>query len=198
MTKVNFILELNERLVGLPRFEVEEHLNFYIEVIEDRMEDGMTEEEAVAAAGSIDDIAEEIIAEIPLYKIAKEKIKPKRRLKGAEIVLLAAGSPVWVPLLIAAVTVVFSLYISLWAVVVSLWAVFGSFAGCFVGGIAASVILLVGKNLSGIAMIGAAIVCGGIAIISFIGCRAATKGCVLLTKKMAICIKKLFIKKEAV
>ena len=79
MTKVNFILELNERLVGLPRFEVEEHIGFYVEMIEDRMEDGMTEEEAVAAAGSIDDIAEEIIADIPLYKIAKEKIKPKSK-----------------------------------------------------------------------------------------------------------------------
>ena len=152
MTKVNFILELNERLDGLPRFEVEEHISFYVEMIEDRIEDGMTEEEAVAAAGSIDDIAEQIIADIPLYKIAKEKIKPKRKLKAVEIVLIAVGSPVWVPLLIAAVAVVFSLYISLWAVVVSLWAVFGSFVGCFVGGIAASVILLVGKNLSGIAM----------------------------------------------
>ena len=197
MTKVNFILELNERLDGLPRFEVEEHISFYVEMIEDRIEDGMTEEEAVAAAGSIDDIAEQIIADIPLYKIAKEKIKPKRKLKAVEIVLIAVGSPVWVPLLIAAVAVVFSLYISLWAVVVSLWAVFGSFVGCFVGGIAASVILLVGKNLSGIAMIGAAIVCAGLAVFSFIGCRAATKGCVLLTKKMALCIKKLFIKKEA-
>ena len=197
MTKVNFILELNERLDGLPRFEVEEHISFYVEMIEDRIEDGMTEEEAVAAAGSIDDIAEQIIADIPLYKIAKEKIKPKRKLKAVEIVLIAVGSPVWVPLLIAAVAVVFSLYISLWAVVVSLWEVFGSFVGCFVGGIAASVILLVGKNLSGIAMIGAAIVCAGLAVFSFIGCRAATKGCVLLTKKMALCIKKLFIKKEA-
>ena len=49
MTKLNFLLSLNEKLAGLPKNEIEEHLNFYVEMIEDRIEDGMPEEEAVAA-----------------------------------------------------------------------------------------------------------------------------------------------------
>ena len=196
MTKVKFLLALNEKLSGLPQDEIEERLGFYIEMIEDRIEDGMCEEEAVAAVGTVDEIAEHIVADIPLYKIAKEKIKPKRKLHTWEIVLIAAGFPVWLPLLIAAFAVFLSVYVVLWSVIVSLWAVFASFVGGFIGGVEASVVLLVSGNLFGVAKIGASIMCAGLAIFSFIACLAATKGTVLMTKKIALGIKKLFIKKE--
>ena len=45
----------------------------FSEMIEDRMEDGMSEEDAVAAVGSVDDIASQIIMDIPLIKIAKKR-----------------------------------------------------------------------------------------------------------------------------
>ena len=196
MTKLNFVLSLNERLAGLPKDEIEEHLNFYVEMIEDRIEDGMPEEEAVAAVGTVDEIAEEIIAHIPLFKIAKEKIKPKRKPRALEIVLLAVGSPVWLPLAIAAAVVMLALYISLWSIIVSLWSVFASLVGCTIGGVVLSVVLLVSGRLVGVGMIGVSLVLAGLAILSFIGCSAATKGTVLLTKKIALTIKKRFIKRE--
>ena len=196
MTKLNFVLSLNERLAGLPKDEIEEHLNFYVEMIEDRIEDGMPEEEAVAAVGTVDEIAEEIIAHIPLFKIAKEKIKPKRKPRALEIVLLAVGSPVWLPLAIAAAVVMLALYISLWSIIVSLWSVFASLVGCTIGGVVLSVVLLVSGRLVGVGMIGVSLVLAGLAILSFIGCSAATKGTVLLTKKTALTIKKRFIKRE--
>ena len=93
MTKLQFLLALHDKLAGLPRNEVEERLNFYSEMIEDRMEDGLSEEEAVAAVGSIDEIAAQITADIPLIKIVKEKVKPKRKRNAWEITLLAVGSP---------------------------------------------------------------------------------------------------------
>ena len=89
MRKQEFIDRLRENLSGLPTAETEERLDFYEEMIEDRMEEGISEEEAVAAIGSPDKIAAQIIEEIPLKKIVKEKIKPKRKLKAWEIVLLA-------------------------------------------------------------------------------------------------------------
>ena len=196
MTKLNFVLSLNERLAGLPKDEIEEHLNFYVEMIEDRIEDGMPEEEAVAAVGTVDEIAEEIIAHIPLFKIAKEKIKPKRKPRALEIVLLAVGSPVWLPLALAAAVVMLALYISLWSIIVSLWSVFASLVGCTIGGVVLSVVLLVSGRLVGVGMIGVSLVLAGLAILSFIGCSAATKGTVLLTKKIALTIKKRFIKRE--
>ena len=115
MTKIKFLLTLNEKLSGLPKEDVEERLNFYSEMIEDRMEEGLSEEEAVAAIGSIDEIASQIVDDIPLSKIAKEKIKPKRRLRAWEIVLLAVGSPLWLILALAALIVIISLYTVIWS-----------------------------------------------------------------------------------
>ena len=102
MTKMQFLMSLHDQLLGLPKEDVEQRLNFYSEMIEDRMEEGMAEAEAVAAIGSPEEIVSQIIADTPLVKIAKERIKPKRRLKSGEIVLLALGSPLWLSLLLAA------------------------------------------------------------------------------------------------
>ena len=52
MTKLKFLFELRDRLEGLPYDEVEERLNFYSEMIEDRMEEGLSEEEAAKAKKS--------------------------------------------------------------------------------------------------------------------------------------------------
>ena len=56
MTKIEFLLALSERLSGLPKEEKLERLNFYSEMIEDRIEEGLSEEEAVAAVGTIDEL----------------------------------------------------------------------------------------------------------------------------------------------
>ena len=49
MTKMQFLLSLHDKLTGLPRDEVEQRLNFYSEMIEDRMEEGLSEEEQYAS-----------------------------------------------------------------------------------------------------------------------------------------------------
>lgn len=197
MTKINFILSLNEKLSGLPKDEIEERLSFYNEMIDDRMEEGLTEEEAVASVGSIDEIAAQIVDDIPLMKIAKEKIRPKRRLKAREIVLLSVGSPLWLTLVLVAASLIITLYAVLWSLVASAWAVFAALAAVAVAGTVAGIFVAIFNGvLSGLALVGAALVCGGLGIFAFIGCLAATKGTVILTKKIALGIKKCFIKKE--
>lgn len=197
MRKEEFLEQLRKALSGLPREDIEERLNFYGEMIDDRMEEGLSEEEAVSDVGSVAQIAAQTVAEFPLIKLAKERIKPKRRLRAWEIVLLVLGSPVWLSLLIAAIAVVLSLYISLWAVVISLWAVFASLFACSVAGIAVGVgLICVGYVSSGFALIGSALVCAGLAIFLFYGCHLATKGTVLLAKAIFLWIKNLFMKKE--
>ena len=196
MTKLEFILSLNEKLSGLPKDDVRERINFYSEMIEDRVEEGVSEEDAVAAAGSVDEIAAQIKAE--LSPVCEEKVKPKKRRIGAvEIVLLVLGFPLWFPLLIGVVSVVFSLYVTLWAVIVSLWAVFGALVGCAFGVLFAGGVFTFGSTLVGIAMIGAGLVLTGLSILFFFVCKAATVGTAWLTKKTALGITRLFIKKEA-
>ena len=197
MNKQDFIASLRASLSGLPKQDVEDRLNFYSEMIDDRIEEGLTEQEAVLAIGSVTTVSSQIIADIPLSKIAKEKIKPKRGLRAWEILLLALGSPIWLSLLIAAFAVVFSLYVSVWSVIVSLWAVFASLVACAAGGIIAGIIfIVVGNVLTGVCMIGTALVCAGLSIFSFFGCKAATKGLLWLTKKLAIVSKNALLKRR--
>ena len=197
MTKLKFLMLLHDRLSGLPQDEVEERLSFYSEMIEDRMEEGLSEEQAVLTVGSVEDIVAQIVADMPLTKIAKEKTKPKRRLKAWEITLLAIGSPIWLSLLIAAVAVVFALYVSLWSLVISLWAVFGSLLAAAIGGMIAGFGFAFGSfALTGIAMVGAAMVCAGLSVLSFFWCKGITKGVVMLTKNMVLGIKNFMLKRE--
>ena len=197
MNKQEFLAELRKGLSGLPQGDIKERESFYSEMIDDRMEEGLSEEEAVSAVGSVDEIVTQVVAETPLAKIAKERIKSKRRLRVGEIVLLALGSPIWLSLGIAAFAVILSLYISLWAVIISLWSVFVSLAACSIGSVPACIIFTVGGDgASGVAMLAAGIVCAGLSIFIFYGCKAATDGTLILTKKIAIWIKNCFIKKE--
>lgn len=197
MRKQEFLARLRRCLAGLPQGDIEERVSFYSEMIDDRMEEGCSEEDAIRQIGSVDEVAAQIVADVLLAERAEETATPKRRLKAWEIVLLALGSPVWLSLLIAAFAVVLSLYISLWAVIVSLWAAFGALIGCALGGVVAGIgFVCGGHSLAGVAMLAAGMVCAGFSIFTFYGCRAATEGAVLLTKKMSLWIKNCFVKKE--
>ncbi len=183
MMKHEFLATLQKKLSPLPRNEVEERLRFYTEMIEDRMEDGVPEEEAVAAVGPIDEIAAQIASDIQPQKPQGEK-QEKRR-SGGQIVLLILGSPLWVPLLIAAFAVGLSLYVSLWSVIISLWAAFGSMVACGVAGLVAGLGMgLGGDPMSGLALAGASAVCLGLAIFLFFGCKVLTDATVRLTTKL--------------
>ncbi len=197
MTKKEFLESLQKGLTGLPKEDIQERLSFYNEMIEDRIEDGLSEKDAVAAVGSVSEIVKQIVADTPLSKIAKERIKPKRRMSALEIVLLVLGSPVWLSLLIVIVAVIFAVYVSLWSVIISLWAVFGSLMACAFGGVASGIIIVLTQNtLTGITVIGAGLLCGGLSIFMFYGCELASKGIIILTKNIALWIKNCFRGKE--
>ena len=197
MSKQEFLRQLRKGLCGLPEADIEERVMFYGEMIDDRIEEGVLEDEAVLSVGSVEKIVEQVVADTPFAKIAKERIKPKRQIKVWEIVLLALGSPIWLSLIIALIAVIFSVYVSLWSVIISLWSVFVSLVACAVGGVAACAVLSVtGSVYTGVAMLSAGLVCAGFSIFMFYGCKLVTKGILFVTKKIAVWLKNCFIKKE--
>ena len=197
MNKQEFLSGLQARLSGLPQAEIEDRLAFYSEMIDDRMEDGLSEEEAVSAAGTVDDIAARIIADIPFSKIVKEKIKSKKKPGAIIMTLLILGSPIWISLAVAAFAVILSVYVSLWSVIISLWAVFSSLAVCGLTLTVAGIGFLIFVSApTGLAVIGIGTVCAGLSILMFFGCKSATKYTMLLTKRIAVQTKKFFIDKE--
>ena len=148
MNRLEFINELGAALSVLPPEEVKKALDYYVESIDDRMEDGMTEEAAIESLGPIPELAEKILSEQepekqpepepdpfqppkapepPVQFIVSEAQTPppspapkKRRIPGWAIVLLIVGSPLWLTLGAAGLIVVLALEISAWAVLVSL------------------------------------------------------------------------------
>jgi len=198
MNKQEFLAKLRIELSAFPQNDAEECLLFYSEMIDDRIEEGLSEEQAVLAVGTIDEIVLQMASEIPPEKMASIKAKPKRHLSIGEIILLTLGSPIWLSLAIAAFAVILSIYICIWAVIFSLWSIFVSLAACSVGGVLSCFVFTAeGKVASGLAMFAAGIVCAGLSIFMFYGCKAATKGTLILTKKATIWIKSRLTKKEA-
>ena len=198
MNKKDFLLELEKALTGLPQEDINGRIEFYSEIIDDLTEDGLTEQQATEQLGNVDDIANQILLEIPLTKLVKAKIKPRRSLRTWEIVLLAAGSPIWLSLIIAAFAVVLSVYASLWAVVISLYSTL-SIAGVAVAGVALAVISAVAGNVpAAILFIGASLLCGGLTILMLLASNQVTRGVIALGKLILIGIKRCFVRKESV
>lgn len=196
MTKMQFILSLNEKLSGLPKKEIEERLLFYSEMIEDRMEDGLSEEEAVAGIGHIDEIASRIRSELFPDPIA---IPTKRHPNAGLVLLLILGSPLWIALLAALFSVVFALYAVLWSVVISFWAVELSFICVAIASLPIGVFYLTSGIIpQGLLFIAACLVFAGLSVILFYGCKALTKGSTWLTKITALGIRNIFRKKEKI
>lgn len=70
MRKEEFLTALRAGLTGLSPEGVEKLVEFCSEMIDDRIEDGLTEEEAVAAAGSLDELIQQAKTELLPVKTA--------------------------------------------------------------------------------------------------------------------------------
>ena len=78
MKKAEFLALLRERLADFSNEDAEKSAAFYSEMIDDRMEEGMTEEEAVAALGNLDDIVRSIRQETHGEGDAAQRREPRR------------------------------------------------------------------------------------------------------------------------
>ena len=198
MLKTEFLIALSEKLKGLPPEDINEHLNFYAEMINDKIEDGIAEEDAVCEIGTPDSVASAIICDTPLSTIAKKAAADsKKHLSATEIVLIVLGSPIWLALLISAFAVVLSLYAVLWSLVISVWAVFVALALGAPLAIVLGVIYLTAANTAGAAFAaGTALLLLGLAIFTFFGALYATRGTLKLTKRIIFSLKMRLAGKE--
>ena len=196
MNKNEFLAALCERLNGLPEEDINKSIDFYGEMIDDRVEDGMSETEAVEDLGSMEEMISQILSEVSLPKLVKEKVKPKRKLQAWEIVLLILGAPLWIPLLLSVILTALSIYLSVWSVIISLYAVDLAVAisGLACVGLAVA-LLFEGLFVQAGALFGAGLVCIGLSILLLFAFNLATKGILWVSKKVLIGIKGWFIRK---
>ena len=196
MNKVEFMQKLKDGLAGLSPKDREEQLNFYSEMIDDRMEEGLSEEEAVAAIGSVKEIVSQIVTERYYADLSAPK-KERPRLSAGVIVLLLVGSPLWITLAAGAFSGIVSILATIWSVAVSFWAVFGALIGTgigtLVGGILYSIFI---HPAAGLCMLSGGLVCIGLSIFAFYGCIWTTKATTWLMKIIFVGIKNCFVRKE--
>jgi uncharacterized membrane protein len=204
MNKQELLNTLSEKLSGLPEAELKRSLDFYSEMIDDRIEDGLSEDEAVAAIGDVKTIADQIMEDIPLNKIVKDKVKkakPKRALRAWEIVLIAVGSPIWFPvglaLFITVAVLCITFYLVYWVFILAFYVIDLCLALGFVAGILGAVLgFMNGQVDTGLFLIGCGFVCGGIAIPFFFLCNLIAKGMIALSKSIGRGIKWIFVGKK--
>ncbi len=109
-----FLKRLHKALAPLPAAERARTVQYYREMLEDRLEEGGTEEEAVAGMEPIETIAADILADAA----ARGVLKPKSSALNTTLIVL--GSPLWLVFAAVAVVIVLALYVVAWSVIVAL------------------------------------------------------------------------------
>ena len=61
MNTNEFLSKLNDRLYFLPKMEADNLLDYYKEIIEERLENGQSEAQAIESLGNIDDLVDQLI-----------------------------------------------------------------------------------------------------------------------------------------
>ena len=189
MTKNEFTRELKGRINHLPKAERRKILQYYYEMISERMEDGMTEAEAIDALGDLDELLSEYT---PMEKAPRRGPK----LRAWHIIMLICGAPLWIPFVAVMLCIMLAFYIIIWALVVLFYAVFvclaacgfaltfASFAGLFTGGVPYFFMLF-----------GAGVFVSGLAILWLLACNAFAKAMAKVTGKTSKGIFRFFFKR---
>lgn len=198
MNKTEFLDEVRSRLNGLAPEDIEKAITYYDEAILDRVEDGMTEDEATADIGRPEDIANEILYDTPITKLVKAKVdKKKQNIETWEIVMIVLLAPIWIPVLIVLLSVILSVYIVLWSVIISLIA---TIIALVFGGIAIALAALTGlftvSSTNTLGVVGLGILCLGVGLALIIPVKWACIGLVKAMKAFARWLKGLFINKK--
>ena len=137
MNKRDFLKKLSKALHTMQRDERKKSLVYYEELISDNMENGLTEEEAVAKCGNIGTIADDILSDACMSAAIKQKGR------AVNTALLIAGAPLWIALVCVVIAVLIVVYAAIWVVMIALFAVLIALFAAGLAGMAAFVLQLV-------------------------------------------------------
>lgn len=197
MKKAEFLTELRKKLSGLSQDDIEDRLAFYDEMIDEYVENGTPEEVAIAGIGSVDSIVAQVVSEIPLTKLVKEKVTPGKKDKTGWIVFWVLTFPIWLPLLITAFALGLTFQIILWVFVICLFAMGIAFFVSAIAGFLGVIPWILMNSISGaVFMIGAGIASAGLSLLTFVLGILLAKGVVKLMESIFLGIKSLFVGKE--
>ncbi len=168
MNKKEFLNDLDSKLNFLTEEERNKTLNYYSEIIEDRIESGASEEEAVLQMESTEVIAKKLIAENSTQKTTSEKVLDfidKLFEKHGYLFVLAIvifSIPLWTPIVGVILGLVCTMFLILFAMIA--FGAIGSVAALGIG-----ISFITQSLLSAISALGVSMVCAGFAVLVTIG-----------------------------
>lgn len=189
MDKATFLIELEDRLKNLSKSDMTKSLGFYSEIIEDRIEEGMSEQEAVNGLGNIDEIAREVMIDAtPLPKFAFTIMPFSKK----DVPLLVVSSP----LLVVFLGLTLLLYACIWFVIISLYLIDISFWVIGVAAIIGSIINFPEDMPFSLLMFVGGLICLVVGLLAFSPIRKGSMKMISLTTRVSKKTKSIFLKKE--
>lgn len=196
MNKAEFLEQLRKGLDKLPETEIEKSVMFYAEMIDDRIEEGQNEAEAVASLGDPATVAASIIEEMPAFP--KAIAKSKTGSKALNWTLIIIGSPIWASLGLAALLVVFSVYLVIWSLIITIWALAIGFLLAFPLGIAIFLFqAFAGSFWFGVWELGAGLFLGGLGVFCLYGALKTSTLLIDASRRFGMKISSLFRKEQS-
>lgn len=184
MTKQMFLNQLAGELHRMPQEERFRTLSYYDELVDDRIEDGQSEEEAVASLGDPGQVAREILGE------EEASVSTKTGRKVWLIVLLVLGFPLWGSLLLAGICLLLSIYLLLFVPTLVLGALALGFLAAAVMGVLGTPFLIFDQGIfagglpAGVFQLGLSVALLGLSILSAVGLYFMVKGTVKVSKSL--------------
>lgn len=224
MNRDEFLAALRGEIDSLDLHDRNRFLDYYREMIDDCIENGMPEADAVASMGDVRSIAERILSDIdsnadlnssvnldmtpdltPSVDPDTDKNKQdpgegnsKKSSIGHDLMvaLIVITSVIWIPLIFAAAAVILAVYIVMWSVVLVAYSL--SFA--FIAATSATIHFAVTSAITGslgmtIISVGGAFICFGLSILCIILSIKLTKWTARLAVAFSKSLNRAFGKK---
>lgn len=198
MEFTRFLKDLDAALADLPPEEAARIRDFYSELYYDAVENGQSEEEAVAALGDVGDIRDKTLAELEPAEAASTRaptpdLQPGNaalsKKSNARRILFWCFFPflllIGIPLAAGAAV----LWLAAWALLASLWATAAALAIAFLWGALSSVYLMTVALPAGLFQLATALFAGGAGILlgvaSLILCRLFARASAAMFRGLA-------------
>lgn len=191
MNKAEFLNDLKFKLNFLSEEEREKTLNYYNEIIEDRIESGMSEEKAVSQMESTKVISEKLKPKENIQKTTSEKILDfidTLLTKHGYLFMLAIlifSFPIWSPIVATVLTFIAGILIFIGVVLLFIFLMIATGAICTVAGLIIGISFLTQSLLSAIAALGISMIFAGITILLTIGTIKIINGISIVFTKIS-------------
>ena len=160
MKKQEFLKRLSAGMAELPLLERHKRIKKYRVQMEDRLRQGESEEEIIAAFPPPEEICREALEEIP------ERRKP---LSAAQKAMLTAAavltSPLWIGAALIAAGAALVCYVLLWLSIAAVFLLVLGLAVAFVTGIVSSLIFFPSNAAAGGLQMGLSLICGSLSVL---------------------------------